>query len=312
MALARSSSFPLLSAAFRRAVGTALLASFACAGAASAAAGGGGATVVSTPQAEANAIVVRKITCLAGCSSVAAAQPGATLRFQGPLLNKGKRVVYLGGKGAEDDVLAKLTVKKSGSQRLVTAVVPKRAASGPVSIEVAEGARSPASAVSIVLPAPVMPIAAIEGNGPFFPIRGKYTFGTGTAAFGGGGMREHEGHDVFAKCGTPLVAAEGGKVTQNKFHARAGNYIVIQVEGANPPRSEAYMHLSAPALIKVGEDVAAGVQIGAVGDTGRASGCHLHFELWDGYWQGVGGAGHPIDPLPTLKQWAQVGVKAAR
>lgn len=253
-------------------------------------------------------MIVRKITCVSGCSTIAAAQPGATLRFQGPKLNKGKRVVYLGGAGAADDVLAKLTVKRQGRERIVTAVVPKRAASGPVSIEIAEGARSPASAASVTLPVPVKPIAAIEGNGPFFPVRGKYKFGTGTAAFGGG--RDHQGHDVFADCGTPLVAAEGGEVVKKAFHARAGNYVVIQVKGAD--RAEAYMHLTAPALVDEGDDVVAGTQIGAVGDTGRADGCHLHFELWIGHWQGVGGPGHVIDPLPTLKEWAQVGIKAAR
>jgi murein DD-endopeptidase MepM/ murein hydrolase activator NlpD len=308
MALVRSTRFPLRPAAFRLGTAAAALAAFTLPPTPAMAAGNGGATVVATPQAEANTMIVRKITCLSGCSSIAAAQPGATLRFQGPKLNKGKRVVYLGGSGSADDVLAKLTVKKRGGQRVVTAVVPKRAASGPVSIEIAEGARSPASAASITLPVPVQPIAAIQGNGPFFPIRGKYKFGSGAAAFGGG--RGHEGQDVFADCGTPLVAAEGGEVIQKAFHARAGNYVVIQVDGAD--RAEAYMHLTAPALVDKGAKVPAGTQIGAVGDTGRADGCHLHFELWIGHWQGVGGAGHVIDPLPTLKEWAQVGVKAAR
>lgn len=308
MALARTTSFSLRRAGSRPGTAAAAILAFALAPASAAAAGGGGAPVVATPQAEANAMIVRKITCVSGCSTIAAAQPGATLRFQGPKLNKGKRVVYLGGAGAADDVLAKLTVKRQGRERIVTAVVPKRAASGPVSIEIAEGARSPASAASVTLPVPVKPIAAIEGNGPFFPVRGKYKFGTGTAAFGGG--RNHQGHDVFADCGTPLVAAEGGEVVKKAFHARAGNYVVIQVKGAD--RAEAYMHLTAPALVDEGDDVAAGTQIGAVGDTGRADGCHLHFELWIGHWQGVGGPGHVIDPLPTLKEWAQVGVKAAR
>ncbi|MEH3055317.1 MAG: M23 family metallopeptidase [Patulibacter minatonensis] len=307
MALTRSTRSLLLTAGFRTVVlaaGSAALITPAGAHAAD----GGGATVAASPQTKASAMVVRKITCLTGCTSIASASAGATLRFQGPMLNRGKRVVYLGGAGAQDDVLAKLTVKKAGNARVVTAVVPRRAASGPVAIEIAEGARSAASAVSITLPAPVTPIAAIEGNGPFFPIRGKYKFGTGTAAFGGG--RGHEGQDVFADCGTPLVAAEGGEVIQNAFQARAGNYVVLQVAGAD--RAEAYMHLRTPAIVAEGAQVAAGAQIGEVGDTGRADGCHLHFELWIGHWQGVGGAGHVIDPLPTLKQWSQIGVKASR
>lgn len=272
------------------------------------AASGGGATIVATPQSLANAMVVRKITCMKGCSSIASAEAGATLRFQGPRLNRGKRVVYLGGPGTADDILAKLTIRKAGAAQLVTAVVPKRASSGPVAIEVAAGARSPASATSITLPEPVKPIAAIEGNGPFFPIRGKYEFGTGAAAFGGG--RGHQGQDVFADCGTPLVAAEGGTVVQKAFQSRAGNYLVIQVAGAD--RAEAYMHMRTPAIVDENTQIAAGTQIGEVGETGHADGCHLHFELWIGHWQGVGGEGHVIDPLPTLQQWAQLGVKASR
>lgn len=308
MALTRSARSPLSKAGFRGLARSLMaIAGLLIIGAPAAHAAGGGATVMTSPQSAANSMVVRKISCLSGCSSIMSAQPGATLRFQGPRLNRGKRVVYLGGAGAADDVLAKLSVKKAGSSRVITAVVPKRAASGPVAIEVAAGARSPASSLSVTLPPPPQIIAAIAGNGPFFPVRGKYTFGDGAAAFGGG--RGHEGQDVFAACGTPLVAAEGGSVVTRSFHARAGNYIVIQVDGAD--RAEAYMHLAQPALFKEGDVVPAGTQIGNVGDTGRADGCHLHFELWIGHWQGVGGAGNVIDPLPTLKSWAKLGVPAA-
>lgn len=271
------------------------------------AAGAGGVSINPSVEQQAAEIVVRKISCLKGCSSIDSAVAGATLRFQGPRLATGKRVVYLGGAGPADDVLAKLRVVKSGGGKLITAVLPKRAHSGPVAIEIKAGARSGASTDKIVLPEPVRAMAPLPGNGPFFPIRGDYKFGDGTAAFGGG--RGHQGHDVFAKCGTPLVAAEGGTVLYKEFQSRAGNYVVIDVSGAD--RDEAYMHLRTPAIVEKGDDVVAGQQIGEVGDTGRADGCHLHFELWNGTWQGLGGkAGSPIDPLPTLKLWA-AGTTAA-
>ena len=41
--------------------------------------------------------------------------------------------------------------------------------------------------------------------------------------------------------------------------------------------------------------------VGNVGETGNASGCHLHFEIWVGAGWYTGG--NPIDPLPTLKYW---------
>jgi murein DD-endopeptidase MepM/ murein hydrolase activator NlpD len=274
---------------------------------------GGGVSINPSAATKAGTMLIRKISCVSGCTSIAQTEPGATLRFQGPMLTQGKRVVYLGGAGTADDVLAHLTIKKSGKAKVATALVPKRAASGPVAIEIAAGARSKASAQTITLPAPAKKVtiaAPLDGQGPFFPIRGNYKFGTGVAAFGG--ARHHEGEDIFAKCGTPLVAAESGKVLANTFQSRAGNYLVIDVIGDT--HDEAYMHLRDPALPKIGDDVVAGTQIGFVGQTGHADGCHLHFELWDGHWQGVGGPGTAVDPLPTLKDWAAGpgAVKTAR
>jgi murein DD-endopeptidase MepM/ murein hydrolase activator NlpD len=50
-----------------------------------------------------------------------------------------------------------------------------------------------------------------------------------------------------------------------------------------------------------GDQVFTGQQIGVVGDTGDASACHLHFEIWTapGWYDG----GHVIDPLPSLQAW---------
>lgn len=138
-----------------------------------------------------------------------------------------------------------------------------------------------------------------------FPVRGRHTYGEGAARFGAGrGGYAHEGQDVFAACGTPLVAARGGVVRFKATHARAGNYLVIDGDGTD--QDYAYMHLQAPALVDKGDHVVTGQRIGNVGDTGRASGCHLHFELWTapGWYEG----GKPIDPLGALRQWdAQSG-----
>ncbi|HEX5712691.1 MAG TPA: M23 family metallopeptidase [Solirubrobacterales bacterium] len=123
-----------------------------------------------------------------------------------------------------------------------------------------------------------------------YPIRGAHEYWAGW-----GDGRGHQGADVGARCGTPLVAAQAGRVRFVKSHPRAGNYLVIDV--AESVFDLAYMHLAEPAPVKPGESVAAGQPVGLVGDTGNASGCHLHFELWEGAYYG-GGA--PIDPMPYL------------
>ena len=130
-----------------------------------------------------------------------------------------------------------------------------------------------------------------------FPIRGAHTMGTGAAAFGGG--RGHQGQDVFAKCGTRLVAARAGVVKFKQYHSRAGHYIVI--DGDDEGYDYAYMHLRDASLVDEGDHVYTGQPIGFVGDTGRAHGCHLHFEIWKapGWYSG----GSAIDPLPLMKAW---------
>ena len=49
------------------------------------------------------------------------------------------------------------------------------------------------------------------------------------------------------------------------------------------------------------QSVRAGQQLCSVGQTGDATGPHLHLEMWVGGWQAAGG--HPIDPLPYLQAW---------
>jgi murein DD-endopeptidase MepM/ murein hydrolase activator NlpD len=133
--------------------------------------------------------------------------------------------------------------------------------------------------------------------GNVFPVRGAHGYGERAASFGGG--RNHKGHDVFAACGTPLVAARGGIVKYKRYQSAAGHYVVIDAQRSGI--DYAYMHLRQPALVDEGDRVRTGQLIGAVGDTGRAFGCHLHLELWTapGWYSG----GSAFDPLPSLLAW---------
>jgi murein DD-endopeptidase MepM/ murein hydrolase activator NlpD len=149
---------------------------------------------------------------------------------------------------------------------------------------------------------PAAPVDA-EAPGAFtflgyrFPVLGAHGYGEFAARFGGG--RGHQGQDVFAACGTPIVAARGGTVKFKQYHARAGYYLVI--DGARSGIDFVYMHLREAALIETGDKVKTGQLIGFVGDSGDADGCHLHFEEWTapGWYSG----GTVFDPLPDLKAW---------
>jgi hypothetical protein len=134
-----------------------------------------------------------------------------------------------------------------------------------------------------------------------FPIAGPHTYGQGFGVQRSG--HTHEGQDVMADCGTPLVATQAGTVKFAGTQALAGNYVVLSA--AYGSADYAYMHLRDPALVKKGDPVVTGQPIGFVGRTGDATACHLHFELWPapGWYTG----GHAVDPLPSLKAWDVAG-----
>jgi murein DD-endopeptidase MepM/ murein hydrolase activator NlpD len=111
-----------------------------------------------------------------------------------------------------------------------------------------------------------------------FPVRGKHEYGDGVGAPRDG--HTHQGQDVFADCGTKLVAARGGRVQTKAYHDAAGYYLVI--DGKKTDQDYVYMHLKRESPFKEGDRVGTGDKIGKVGETGNASGCHLHFELWSG------------------------------
>jgi murein DD-endopeptidase MepM/ murein hydrolase activator NlpD len=133
-----------------------------------------------------------------------------------------------------------------------------------------------------------------------FPVLGNHNYGSGGSGFGAARSgHTHQGQDVMAACGTPLVAARGGVVQVSTWDDAAGNYVVI--DGKGSPYDFMYAHLAEPSPLKEGETVRTGQPIGIVGTTGSSSGCHLHFEMWGapGWYEG----GSPFDPLSYLQKW---------
>src|SRR4051794_10104855 len=129
-----------------------------------------------------------------------------------------------------------------------------------------------------------------------FPVSGPHTFGQGVGAPRAG--HTHQGQDIMAACGTPLVSVSRAKVKWVSFQGAAGNYVVIRNKKLH--QDYMYAHLAARASVTKGTVVQPGQQIGIVGDTGDATACHLHFELWLGKWYR---GGHPVDPMPYLQTY---------
>jgi murein DD-endopeptidase MepM/ murein hydrolase activator NlpD len=144
---------------------------------------------------------------------------------------------------------------------------------------------------------PVPPAVSVDGW--TFPIRGSHSYGNADNRYGAPRSgHTHAGQDVFANCGTPEVAARGGKVIDAGYGGSAGYY--ISVHTADTQYDYFYAHLRSSPSVTAGQTVSTGQLVGYVGETGDAVGCHLHFELWDGAWWN---GGHTIDPLPFLKAW---------
>lgn len=259
----------------------------ASAGAAKGSASGGGATFVETPT-------IAKLACVRGCASHRRLQGGSTVRITGRSLSGVVEATFLGGASATDDV--KATARARSSKR-VEIRVPPTATAGPLSLRTASAVSPPTAPLDIL---PPLPPEVLATRSHVFPIRGAHDYGSSGARFGTGRAgHSHEGHDVFAACGTPLVAARGGVVQFRGYHAAAGHYVVV--DGQDTDTDYAYMHLEQRTPFRKGDPVATGQRIGSVGDSGNARGCHLHFELWSGpgWYEG----GRPIDPLRALKAW---------
>ena len=125
----------------------------------------------------------------------------------------------------------------------------------------------------------------------------------GDMYFPGGKRSEpHAGVDIKAPTGTPVYAAEAGRVTLSHYHQRDGNIIQIRTSRTDRKLKLYYAHLG-KMLVEGGEDVVAGQQIGTISNTGLWSQRsdpwpHLHFGVGYASPYLVGGFG--LDPVDYL------------
>ena len=144
--------------------------------------------------------------------------------------------------------------------------------------------------------------AELEFRHHIFPVAGAFSWGEEGSRFGAPRKgHRHQGQDLAAAEGTPVVAPRGGVVETVQYQARgAGHYVVV--DGESEDYDYVFMHLRSGSIpVTAGQRVRTGQLIGEVGRTGASSGPHLHFEIWVGGWYA---GGEPIDPLPLLQSWA--------
>ena len=241
--------------------------------------------------------VVSRWKCIRQCAPGGKVKGDSLLLVRGLRLAGVRKAVFHGGRGRADDLRGRVSDQRSSSFRMR---VPFKAVTGTFSARERRGG-SPSRRLPVQTPV-AAPVPGAAGG--VFPVRGAHSFGGAGARFGAGRSgHTHQGQDVLAKCGLPMVSATAGTVQYTGYQSSAGNYAVVR--GTAPVRDYVYMHMQAPSLVKKGIAVAAGQSIGAVGETGNAQGCHLHFEIWSapGWYDG----GAPLDPLPQLQAWEAAG-----
>jgi murein DD-endopeptidase MepM/ murein hydrolase activator NlpD len=145
--------------------------------------------------------------------------------------------------------------------------------------------------------APLAVVAPMPSG--IFPVQGAYTFGGPDSRFGAPrDGHTHQGQDIAADEGTPIVSPVAGTVNVVAYQAKgAGHYIVISGDYV-------FMHLQTGSIrVAEGQSLVPGQRIASVGSTGESEGPHLHFEYWpDGWWAK---GSQPVDPLPMLQAWAR-------
>lgn len=130
-------------------------------------------------------------------------------------------------------------------------------------------------------------LVSVQADGRM-PVTGRRTSPFGMRTHPITGVRKlHDGTDIGAPCGTPVVSPWAGRVVGAELHSAYGYRIIVE----HGSLRTAYAHLRG-LEVGVGDQLAAGTRLGSVGSTGLSTGCHLHWMAWNN--------GALVDPLTLL------------
>jgi len=142
-------------------------------------------------------------------------------------------------------------------------------------------------------------VGAVPRGSYVFPVAGPARFSDDWLAPRPGG-RSHEGIDIFAAAGTPVVAVADGSLYNVGYNGLGGWRLWLR-DGNGTTYYFAHLTSYAPAA-REGASVSGGTVVGYVGNSGDAQGAspHLHFEIHPG-------GGGPVPPYPIVSGWARTG-----
>ena len=155
---------------------------------------------------------------------------------------------------------------------LAMAAAPQ--AMSAVELEIAPEAAEPIAPPVVARPTPVLRVMTFERPVAGRPINSNYGV---RHLVGEAAPRMHQGVDIAAPTGAPVMASAQGVVVSSGYDGGYGNFIEIRHPNG---LTTFYGHLSEITRGMVaGAEVEGGQQIGRVGSTGYSTGPHLHFEV---------------------------------
>jgi murein DD-endopeptidase MepM/ murein hydrolase activator NlpD len=146
-----------------------------------------------------------------------------------------------------------------------------------------------------LLPRPKPPAS---NTGGVCPVKGPVRIGQGWGAPRDGGRRRHQGIDLLAPAGTPVVAVASGHITRLSNIDRDRGGISLWLRDR---RGTAYYFAhNQRNLVRLGQRVRPGQLLARVGATGNARGGppHLHFQIHPG-------GGRPVSPDAVVRRWCR-------
>lgn len=131
---------------------------------------------------------------------------------------------------------------------------------------------------------------SVDSNNSFiWPAKGTFTSG-----YGQRWGKLHGGIDIANRAANvPIIASAEGTVIRSYYSSSYGNAVFISHNINGNTYTTVYAHMDSR-LVKSGQVVSKGQQIGYMGNTGQSTGKHLHFEIHDGAWK------NPINPMTLL------------